>query len=305
MRKKQMSLSHSSTESEIISLDASLRMDGIPALDLWDVVTEKSHSSKNTHQAVKDHCRKVKVNDQVLGNRARGEIRSTNPKTKLKCSGNRDVDELSNVDHVVPNASSSEFEVHLYTFENYEAVIKMIIMGRSPTARHVSRTHRVALGWLFDRVNLDPKIQIKYVDTKNQLADMVIKGNFTRDDRNHFLRLFNIMNFSMFSCGHSPSIKKPNTMSKRAQERRTGEEPVVAKSKPASLVSRNLSAKQSPPRWIRVRHTTRRIKDWVGILFSQALRDRCETEFKTKQNVSRVAKRCWSVFQALGNQCGR
>ena len=44
--------------------------------------------------------------------------------------------------------------------------------------RHVSRTHRVALDWLFDRVNLDPKIQIKYIDTKNQLADILTKGNF-------------------------------------------------------------------------------------------------------------------------------
>ena len=26
--------------------------------------------------------------------------------------------------------------------------------------RHVSRTHRVALDWLFDRINLDPKNQI-------------------------------------------------------------------------------------------------------------------------------------------------
>ena len=41
--------------------------------------------------------------------------------------------------------------------------------------RHVSRTHRVALDWLFDRVNLDPKIQIKYIDTKNQLADILTK----------------------------------------------------------------------------------------------------------------------------------
>ena len=31
--------------------------------------------------------------------------------------------------------------------------------------RHVSRTHRVALDWLFDRINLDPKIQLKYIDT--------------------------------------------------------------------------------------------------------------------------------------------
>ena len=35
MCKKQTSVSHSSTETEIISLDAGLRMDGIPALDLW------------------------------------------------------------------------------------------------------------------------------------------------------------------------------------------------------------------------------------------------------------------------------
>ena len=37
---KQTSVSHSSTESEIISLDAGLWMDGIPALDLRDLVIE-------------------------------------------------------------------------------------------------------------------------------------------------------------------------------------------------------------------------------------------------------------------------
>ena len=51
--------------------------------------------------------------------------------------------------------------------------------------RHVSRTHRVALDWLFDRIFLDSKIQIKYIDTKNQLADILTKGNFTRDEWNH------------------------------------------------------------------------------------------------------------------------
>ena len=38
MCKNQTSVSHSSTESEIISLDAGLRLDGIPALDLWDLI---------------------------------------------------------------------------------------------------------------------------------------------------------------------------------------------------------------------------------------------------------------------------
>ena len=38
MCKKQTSVSYSSTESEIFSLDAGLRLDGIPALDLWDLI---------------------------------------------------------------------------------------------------------------------------------------------------------------------------------------------------------------------------------------------------------------------------
>ena len=57
-------------------------------------------------------------------------------------------------------------ESQLYIFEVNEAKINMIIKGRNPTLRHVSRTHRVALDWLFDRINLDPKIQIKFIHTK-------------------------------------------------------------------------------------------------------------------------------------------
>ena len=38
MCKKQTAVSHSSTESEIISLDTGLRLDGILALDLWDLI---------------------------------------------------------------------------------------------------------------------------------------------------------------------------------------------------------------------------------------------------------------------------
>ena len=60
----------------------------------------------------------------------------------------------------------------LYVFEDNEAVIKMIIKGRSPTMRHVSRSYRVALDWLCDRINLDPKIQIRYFETKHKLADI-------------------------------------------------------------------------------------------------------------------------------------
>ena len=88
------------------------------------------------------------------------------------------INDLDNVDFISSNVNSSRQEALLYIFEDNEAVIKMIIKGRSPTKRHVSRTHRVALDWLFDRINLDPKIQINYIDTKNQLADITDQGKF-------------------------------------------------------------------------------------------------------------------------------
>ena len=130
---------------------------------------------------------------------------------------------LDDVDFVPSNVRFSHQEDLLYVFEDNEAVIKMIIKGRSPTMRHVSRTDRVALDWLFDRINLDPKIQIKYIDTKNQLADILTKGNFTRYEWNHLLTLFNISHFSSTACIAA--------MAKRAQQE-SGEGRVTAKSRP-------------------------------------------------------------------------
>ena len=115
-----------------------------------------------------------------------------------------------NIDCVPSNVQFSHQEALLYVFEDNEAVIKMIIEGRSPTMRHVSRTHRVS------------KIQIKYIDTKNQLADILTKGNFTRDEWNHLLCLFNISHLSPTDCSAA--------MAKRSQQD-SGEERVTAKSR--------------------------------------------------------------------------
>ena len=56
MYKKQTAVSHSSTESEIISLDIGLRLDGLLALELWDltvsVLGNISHVSDRTGQLV-------------------------------------------------------------------------------------------------------------------------------------------------------------------------------------------------------------------------------------------------------------
>ena len=137
----------------------------------------------------------------------------------------------------------------------------MIIIGRSPTKRHVSRTHRVALDWLFDRINLEPKIQIKYVDTRNQFADILTCESFSRDDWNLLLRMFNMMSFSIFSCSHLSNILsdptgKGSAMSKRGHEATSSEgSPVAkpksmvpAKAKPVNLVLRSpWSARENFP----------------------------------------------------------
>ena len=42
-------------------------------------------------------------------------------------------------------------------------------------------TELLLIGCLIESI-WTPKIHIKYIDTKNQLADILTKGNFTRDE---------------------------------------------------------------------------------------------------------------------------
>ena len=120
-------------KSEIISMDAGFRLDRIPALDWWDLIVAVLHG--NTYQS----------------NQERGHPYKSPTRKKLHGK----IGDLDNVEFIFSNVHSSREEALLYLFEDNEAVIKMIIKGRSPTMRHVSRTHRVALDWLFDRINWD------------------------------------------------------------------------------------------------------------------------------------------------------
>ena len=54
MCKKQTSVSHSSIESEIFSLDAGLRLDGIPALELWDLFLSVFGNTTQNHDRTGD-----------------------------------------------------------------------------------------------------------------------------------------------------------------------------------------------------------------------------------------------------------
>ena len=72
MCKKQTSVSHRSTDLEVVSLDACLRMDRLPALDFWDVEIEVLQSSNNTKSSTQ---------------RAAGNLlRNSNTKFKKKCN---------------------------------------------------------------------------------------------------------------------------------------------------------------------------------------------------------------------------
>ena len=48
--REQTWVPHNTTQSELISVDASLRLDGIPAFDLWDLVIDVLHSQSNRKQ---------------------------------------------------------------------------------------------------------------------------------------------------------------------------------------------------------------------------------------------------------------
>ena len=74
---------------------------------------------------------------------------------------------------------------------------------------------------------------IELIWIKNQLADILTKGNFTRDEWNHLLCLFNIDHFSSTVCS--------DTMAKRSQQD-SGEGRVTAKSRPMmNLIARTPS----------------------------------------------------------------
>ena len=70
--------------------------------------------------------------------------------------------------------------IGMYVIEDNAAAIMIVLKKRSMALRHVLRTHRVALDWLYDLFDEDD-INIKYINTKWQVADMYTKS-FTNAD---------------------------------------------------------------------------------------------------------------------------
>ena len=99
----------------------------MPALELWDLIVSVFGNIPH-------------ISDRT-GKPVNGEDKHHKSQNKI--------DVMRDIDSVPSYVQSARQEALLYVFEDNEAVIKMIMKGRSPTMRDMSRTHRVALDWLF------------------------------------------------------------------------------------------------------------------------------------------------------------
>ena len=89
---------------------------------------------------------------------------------------------LESVDYMPASLPPLVANTRLVMVEDNDAVIKMLKKGRAPSMVHVSRTHRCNLDWLLERSINDPCIFTRYIETKQQIADLLTKPNFSVKD---------------------------------------------------------------------------------------------------------------------------
>ena len=109
--KKQGSVSHSSTEAEVVALDAGIRMEGIPAMIFWDIVIRVMNPEAPRNLSTFDKHQSIEVESKV-------PPRMTSL-TKL----------LADVDFVPPMVPAPTDVAKLICMQDNDAVIKSSIKG--------------------------------------------------------------------------------------------------------------------------------------------------------------------------------
>ena len=103
---------------------------------------------------------------------------------------------MPDVDYVPPSIPEDSYlwkhRAKLVICEDNDAVIIMCKKGRWTTMRHLLRVHRVDLDTLWERLRADPSISMRYVNTKQQLADILTKGSFTKMEWDRLVDLLQI-----------------------------------------------------------------------------------------------------------------
>jgi hypothetical protein len=148
--KKQTCVSHSSTESEIVAAEQALRTEGLQALAFWELATELLRTDR-PDEKVETPCATPNAIDM-------------DPYSSQFNPGK----------YFAYTRKKSHTTV-LIIAEDNEAVIKIIAKARSMALRHLPRTHRIDVHWLFE-VCSHPRVRMRYCNTKQQIADLMTKA---------------------------------------------------------------------------------------------------------------------------------
>ena len=111
MCKKQSVVSHSSAEAYVISLDAGLRLEGMPALMFWDQVIEVLGSSSQS---------------------TKGKDKSTSAQPVAYADKAPIQAFFDQIDYTPSSLPITYGPARMYVFEDNEAVIRMIIKRSKP-----------------------------------------------------------------------------------------------------------------------------------------------------------------------------
>ena len=174
--KKQTCVSHSSTESEIVAAEQGIRMEGLQALAFWELVTELLRTDKP---------------DTAETQVAKPSALELNPYS-----------ESFNPGKYFAYTRKKGHTTVLVIAEDNEAVIKIIKKARSMALRHLPRTHRIDVQWLFE-VCAHPRVHMLYVNTKQQVADLMTKALNNPQTWEHLLDIAQIRAGIMTPAGNA------------------------------------------------------------------------------------------------------
>ena len=164
MCKKQICVSHRLTDFEIISVDVGLRLDGTPALDLWDLIIVVIHG--NTHQS-----------NQVRGDPCTNLVRAASHKLPIRKKFHGVTDSVDFI-YIFKRAffSSGSFVVYLWRQRSSDQDDHK---GKKSYHETCFQNPQTYSEWVIqNKFGPQKPNQIRW--HHNQLADISTKGNFTR-----------------------------------------------------------------------------------------------------------------------------
>ncbi len=111
-----------------------------------------------------------------------------------------------------------------------QTALRVVETGLAPTMRHATRTHRVNVGWLHERLQAG-QIRLQFVETQPQRADILTKVICGRQKWQQLLVLVGVRRFSQtasgardgaFELGPDCAVATPPAMEKKKRWSQSG-----------------------------------------------------------------------------------